>query len=60
MNQNERNLERIQTRIEIIRTESRQVSYKIEALMERRKELQVQKKKLKTLAESYAEECQSA
>ncbi len=56
MDKNEQNLERIQTRIEIIRTESRLLSYKIELLTERRRELQVQKKKLKNLAESYAEE----
>lgn len=43
------NLERIQTRINMIREESRTISYRIEALEERRKELQAQKKKLKAL-----------
>ena len=41
--------ERLQTRIDMIRMESRQISYKIEALYERRKELQEQKKQLKSL-----------
>jgi hypothetical protein len=36
----ENNTERIQTRIDLIRMESRQISYRIEALEERRKELQ--------------------
>ena len=43
------NLERLQTRIDLIRSESRQISYRIEALEERRKELQDQKKELKNL-----------
>ncbi len=43
------NTERIQTRIDLIRAESRQISYRIEALEERRKELQEQKKELKNL-----------
>ena len=41
--------ERLQTRIDMIRMESRQISYRIEALEERRKELQEQKKNLKEL-----------
>jgi|ETNvirenome_2_30_1030614.scaffolds.fasta_scaffold02249_3 uncharacterized protein (DUF3084 family) len=41
--------ERLQTRIDMIRAESRQISYKIEALYDRRKELQEQKKNLKEL-----------
>ena len=41
--------ERLQTRIDMIRMESRQISYRIEALEERRKELQEQKKNLKNL-----------
>ena len=36
-------------RIDMIRMESRQISYRIEALEERRKELQEQKKHLKSL-----------
>jgi len=43
------NTERLQTRIDMIRMESRQISYRIEALEERRKELQEQKKNLKDL-----------
>mgnify|MGYP003118830477 FL=1 len=43
------NVERLQTRIDMIRMESRQISYRIEALEERRKELQEQKKALKNL-----------
>jgi ribosomal 50S subunit-associated protein YjgA (DUF615 family) len=43
------NIERLQTRIDMIRMESRQISYRIEALEERRKELQEQKKALKNL-----------
>ena len=43
------NIERLQTRIDMIRMESRQISYRIEALEERRKELQEQKKELKIL-----------
>tara|TARA_R100001163_G_scaffold10367_1_gene9714 strand:+ start:4414 stop:4581 length:168 start_codon:yes stop_codon:yes gene_type:complete len=43
------NTERLQTRIDMIRMESRQISYRIEALEERRKELQEQKKHLKEL-----------
>ena len=43
------NLERLQTRIDMIRMESRQISYRIEALEERRKELQEKKKQLKSL-----------
>ena len=46
---NKDNIERLQTRIDMIRMESRQISYRIEALEERRKELQEQKKELKTL-----------
>jgi len=48
------NEERIQTRIEMIRMESRQISYRIEALEERRKELQEQKKNLKYLLSSLS------
>ena len=43
------NTERLQTRINLIREESRTISYRIEALEERRKELQDQKKYLKEL-----------
>ena len=43
------NVERIHTWINLIREESRTISYRIEALEERRKELQDQKKYLKEL-----------
>jgi prefoldin subunit 5 len=43
------NIERLHTRINLIREESRTVSYRIEALEERRKELQEQKKHLKEI-----------
>ena len=43
------NIERLHTRINLIREESRTISYRIEALEERRKELQDQKKHLKEL-----------
>ena len=49
MNAMNENTERLQTRIDMIRMESRQISYRIEALEERRKELQDQKKHLKEL-----------
>jgi predicted nucleic acid-binding Zn-ribbon protein len=46
---NKANTERLQTRINMIREESRTISYRIEALEERRKELQEQKKQLKEI-----------
>jgi prefoldin subunit 5 len=52
MEPKDRSIERIQTRINLIREESRTVSYRIEALEERRKELQEQKKNLKDLLSS--------
>ena len=39
--------ERLQVKINLIRDESRQISYQIEHLQEKRKALQEQKKKLK-------------
>jgi prefoldin subunit 5 len=47
------NVERLQTRINLVREESRTISYRIEALEERRKELQEQKKHLKELLSRY-------
>jgi predicted RNase H-like nuclease (RuvC/YqgF family) len=47
------NLERVQTKIEMIRQESRVLSYKIDRMMEQRKELQAEKRQLKNLVESY-------
>ena len=47
------NLERVQTKIEMIRQESRVLSYKIDRMMEQRKGLQAEKRQLKVLVESY-------
>jgi hypothetical protein len=43
------NTERIQTQIEMIRSESRILSYRIERMIEQRKELQDEKRRLKKL-----------
>ena len=43
-------LERIQTRIEMVRTESRVLSHKIERMEQQRRELQEEKRRLKDLA----------
>lgn len=47
MNDTEARAERIQTRIEMIRTESRILSFKIERMEEQRKALSEEKRKLK-------------
>ncbi len=44
-----KNIERMQTRIEMIRSESRILSYQIERLEERRKQLSEEKRSLKEL-----------
>ncbi len=46
------NIERIQTQIEMIRHESRTLSYRIERMEEQRKLLQDEKRKLKEFLES--------
>jgi predicted nucleic acid-binding Zn-ribbon protein len=46
---NDTNLERLQVRIDMIRAESRMVSYQIERLEERRHDLQGEKSRLKEL-----------
>ena len=46
------NIERIQTQIEMIRHESRLLSYKIERMENQRKSLQDEKRKLKEFLES--------
>ena len=46
------NIERIQTQIEMIRHESRLLSYKIERMEDQRKSLQEEKRKLKEFLES--------
>ena len=48
--------ERIQTRIEMIRTESRILSYKIERMEQQRHQLQDEKRKLKELLDSSVRE----
>ena len=49
MTQVESNVERIQTRIDMIRQESRTLSFRIERMMEQRKNLTQEKKALKDL-----------
>ena len=49
MTQIESNVERIQTRIDMIRQESRPLSFRIERMMEQRKNLTQEKKALKDL-----------
>jgi regulator of replication initiation timing len=49
MSQVESNVERIQTRIDMIRQESRTLSFRIERMMEQRKNLTQEKKALKDL-----------
>ena len=49
MSQIESNVERIQTRIDMIRQESRTLSFRIERMMEQRKNLTQEKKALKDL-----------
>jgi archaellum component FlaC len=49
MNAKEETVERIQTRIDMIRMESRSLSHKVAIMLERRKELSEKKKNLKEL-----------
>ena len=49
MQNSEENIERLQTQIEMIRQESRLLSYRIERMTEQRKSLQEEKRKLKEL-----------
>jgi len=50
----ERQLERIQTRIEMVRTESRILSHKIDRMEQQRRELQDEKRRLKDLVSNMA------
>lgn len=50
--------ERIQTRIDMIRSESRVLTYKIERMLEQRKDLSNEKRRLKDLIDT--EESQDA
>jgi hypothetical protein len=52
----EAQLERIQTRIEMVRTESRVLSHKIERMEQQRRELQEEKRRLKALMSDIVEE----
>lgn len=54
----ENDKERIQTRIDMIRAESRVLTYKIERMLEQRKDLSNEKRKLKELIDT--EEAQDA
>jgi len=49
MSQVESNVERIQTRIDMIRQESRTLSFRMERMMEQRKQLTQEKNTLKDL-----------
>ncbi len=49
MSQIESNVERIQTRIDMIRQESRTLSFRMERMMEQRKQLTQEKNALKDL-----------
>jgi hypothetical protein len=53
MQDNEENIERIQTQIDMIRQESRLLSYRIDRMTEQRKELQDEKRNLKDLLINY-------
>jgi hypothetical protein len=52
----ENDKERIQTRIDMIRAESRVLTYKIERMLEQRKELSNEKRKLKELIAKEGQE----
>ena len=46
---NQENIERLQTQIEMIRSESRILTYRIDRMTQQRKELQAEKRRLKEL-----------
>jgi prefoldin subunit 5 len=50
----EENIERIQTQIEMIRQESRVLSYRIDRMMEQRKNLSEEKRRLKLTLETLS------
>ena len=50
---NEENIERLQTQIEMIRSESRILSYRIDRMVEQRKELQDEKRNLKLVLKEF-------
>ena len=53
MQDTEENIERIQTQIDMIRQESRLLSYRIDRMIDQRKELQDEKRNLKDLLINY-------
>jgi hypothetical protein len=54
MKDKEENIERIQTQIEMIRQESRVLSYRIDRMMEQRKDLSEEKRRLKLILETLS------
>ena len=56
----ESNVERIQTRIDMIRQESRTLSFRIERMLEQRKQLSQEKKNLKDLLKVLYEDVSTA
>ena len=47
------NIERLQTQIEMIRSESRVLTYRIDRMTEQRKKLQAEKRRLKEVLQTY-------
>lgn len=47
------NIERLQTQIEMIRSESRILTYRIDRMTEQRKKLQAEKRRLKEVLQTY-------
>tara|TARA_A100001391_G_scaffold91762_1_gene60564 strand:- start:8061 stop:8273 length:213 start_codon:yes stop_codon:yes gene_type:complete len=60
ISQIESNVERIQTRIDMIRQESRTMSFRIERMLEQRKQLSQEKKNLKDLLKILYEDVPTA
>ena len=60
ISQIESNVERIQTRIDMIRQESRTLSFRIERMLEQRKQLSQEKKNLKDLLKVLYEDVPTA
>ena len=60
ISQIESNVERIQTRIDMIRQESRTLSFRIERMLEQRKQLSQEKKNLKDLLRVLYEDVSTA
>ena len=60
ISQIESNVERIQTRIDMIRQESRTLSFRIERMLDQRKQLSQEKKNLKDLLKVLYEDVSTA